>query len=49
MYLSDITFIEEGSADFLPLDPAAEAKDKKPVLSNLINFGKRLNFWGWKC
>ena len=41
MYLSDVTFIEEGSPDFLPVDPNVGQKAKNPELSNLINFGKR--------
>lgn len=41
MYLSDITFIEEGSSDFLPLDPKVDPKIKTPKMSTLVNFGKR--------
>ena len=41
MYLSDITFIEEGSSDVLPLDPGVDPKVQTPELSGLINFGKR--------
>jgi hypothetical protein len=41
MYLSDLTFIEEGSNDFLPLDENQTDKSTKPVLTDLINFAKR--------
>eukprot|EP00041_Stephanoeca_diplocostata_P035595 m.1260663 g.1260663 ORF g.1260663 m.1260663 type:complete len:354 (+) comp24728_c0_seq10:1014-2075(+) len=41
MYLSDLTFIEEGSSDFLPVDECANGKSKDTALSQLINFGKR--------
>jgi hypothetical protein len=43
MYLSDITFIEDGSSDFLPLDSSVEETKtaRQPVFSPLINFGKR--------
>eukprot|EP00042_Codosiga_hollandica_P048046 m.531087 g.531087 ORF g.531087 m.531087 type:complete len:1223 (-) comp57575_c0_seq2:122-3790(-) len=43
MYLSDITFIEQGSPDWLPEDPDAETTTQQtsPKLSKLINFGKR--------
>ena len=40
MYLSDLTFIETGSPDYLALDPSCEGQ-VNPVLSTLINFGKR--------
>ena len=44
MYLTDITFIEEGMADFLPLNPDFTwdpVTREKPRPSGLINFGKR--------
>lgn len=37
MYLTDITFIEQGSSDFLK----AEGADGGSVTTELINFGKR--------
>lgn len=40
MYLTDITFIEEGSSDFL-LNGGIEGKGEPQELSQLINFGKR--------
>lgn len=40
-YLSDLTFIEQGSPDFLPVDEGANGKSKDTALSQLINFGKR--------
>jgi hypothetical protein len=40
MYLSTLTFTELGTADFLPEDPEATAKDAK-LSTTLINFGKR--------
>ena len=40
MYLSDLTFIEDGSPNFLPEDESFSGSGK-PKLSNLVNFGKR--------
>ena len=40
-YLTQILHVEEGSSDFLPLNPTTEAMDKGTLLSELVNFGKR--------
>lgn len=39
-YLSDLTFIEQGSADFLPLGESDDPGQEPRVVSKLINFGK---------
>ena len=39
LYLTDITFMEDGSPDYLPLDPAASATEVEG--SDIINFSKR--------
>lgn len=42
MYLTDITFIEHGSSDFLTKDGGlGDGKAAEEQLSDLINFGKR--------
>jgi len=40
MYLTDITFIEEGSSDFL-FEVGTENQSKPQELKHMINFGKR--------
>ena len=40
-YLTQILHVEEGSSDFLPLNPTTEVMDKGTLLSELVNFGKR--------
>jgi len=40
-YLTQILHVEEGSSDFLPLNPTTGAMDKGTLLSELVNFGKR--------
>ncbi|EGD80856.1 hypothetical protein PTSG_01442 [Salpingoeca rosetta] len=39
LYLTDITFMEDGSPDYLSLDPSAPGKDVQG--SDIINFSKR--------